>query len=387
MESKAIDGSGNLLVGGTNDNPAGANVAGHALGASGYISTTRDGGFAAFLNRKTSDGEIVRLGKDGSTVGSIGTVSSNLFIGTGDTGVYFNASEDKIYPINTTTNAGRDAAIDLGKSDTRFKDLYLSGFISGGSTVGLTTRAITSGGVAGVQLQQARGSIGTPTTSLAGGDGSYITSSVYDGSAFNKIAQIGLVTGTSLDDGDIVFATAKAGTTTTRMTLNEDGRLLFGRSNLITFGSNTTDGIVLYPNRLDVSAASLARITQVRDSTGTLDRFYNGTSIVGSITCTTSATAFNTSSDQRLKSNIVDAPSASDDIDAIQVRSFDWKVDGSHQKYGMVAQELVTVAPNAVSQPEDPEEMMGVDYSKLVPMLIKEVQQLRARVAQLEGEN
>ena len=38
------------------------------------------------------------------------------------------------------------------------------------------------------------------------------------------------------------------------MTLNEDGRLLFGRSNLITFGSNTTDGIVLYPNRLDVSA-------------------------------------------------------------------------------------------------------------------------------------
>ena len=65
-------------MGGTNDNPAGANVAGHALGASGYISTTRDGGFAAFLNRKTSDGEIVRLGKDGSTVGSIGTVSSNL---------------------------------------------------------------------------------------------------------------------------------------------------------------------------------------------------------------------------------------------------------------------------------------------------------------------
>ncbi len=171
------------------------------------------------------------------------------------------------------------------------------------------------------------------------------------------------------------------------MTLNEDGRLLIGRSNLITFGSNTTDGIVLYPNRLDVSAASLARITQIRDSTGTLDRFYNSASIVGSITCTTSATAFNTSSDQRLKENIVDAPSASDDIDAIQVRSFDWKADGLHQKYGMVAQELVTVAPEAVSAPEDPEEMMGVDYSKLVPMLIKEVQQLRARVAQLEGEN
>ena len=53
----------------------------------------------------------------------------------------------------------------------------------------------------------------------------------------------------------------------------------------------------------------------------------------------------------------------------------------------MVAQELVTVAPEAVSQPEDPEEMMGVDYSKLVPMMLKEIQQLRARVAQLEGAN
>jgi hypothetical protein len=62
-----------------------------------------------------------------------------------------------------------------------------------------------------------------------------------------------------------------------------------------------------------------------------------------------SSTAYNTSSDQRLKDNIVDAPSASDDIDAIQVRSFDWKADGSHQKYGMVAQELQTVAPEAVS--------------------------------------
>ena len=53
----------------------------------------------------------------------------------------------------------------------------------------------------------------------------------------------------------------------------------------------------------------------------------------------------------------------------------------------MVAQELQAVAPEAVSAPEDPEEMMGVDYSKLVPMMLKEIQSLRARVAQLEGAN
>ena len=104
----------------------------------------------------------------------------------------------------------------------------------------------------------------------------------------------------------------------------------------------------------------------------------------GSIVVGASATAYNTSSDQRLKDNIVDAPSASDDIDAIQVRSFDWKTDGSHQKYGMVAQELQSVAPEAVSEGATEEDMMGVDYSKLVPMLVKEIQSLRARVAQLE---
>ena len=100
-----------------------------------------------------------------------------------------------------------------------------------------------------------------------------------------------------------------------------------------------------------------------------------------------SATTYNTSSDQRLKEDIVDAPSASDDIDAIQVRSFDWKADGSHQKYGMVAQELQSVAPEAVTGDADSDDMMGVDYSKLVPMLVKEIQSLRARVAQLEGVN
>jgi len=51
----------------------------------------------------------------------------------------------------------------------------------------------------------------------------------------------------------------------------------------------------------------------------------------------------------------------------------------------MVAQELNTVAPEAVYTPDDPDEMMGVDYSKLVPMLIKEIQSLRSRVAELEA--
>jgi hypothetical protein len=116
-------------------------------------------------------------------------------------------------------------------------------------------------------------------------------------------------------------------------------------------------------------------------------RFIYAGSVIGSITQSgTTAVLYNTTSDQRLKENIQNAESASSLIDSLQVRQFDWKADGSHQRYGFVAQELVTVAPEAVHQPADTDEMMAVDYSKLVPMLVKEIQSLRARVAQLESK-
>jgi hypothetical protein len=95
----------------------------------------------------------------------------------------------------------------------------------------------------------------------------------------------------------------------------------------------------------------------------------------------TTAVLYNTTSDHRLKENIADADSASSLIDSLKVRQFDWKSDNSHQRYGFVAQELVNVAPEAVHQPTDANEMMAVDYSKLVPMLVKEVQSLRKRLA------
>jgi hypothetical protein len=124
-----------------------------------------------------------------------------------------------------------------------------------------------------------------------------------------------------------------------------------------------------------------------RDSTSTKNQilFSNPNGAVGSIQTAGSGTAYNTSSDQRLKENIADADDAGSKIDAIQVRKFDWKADGEHQDYGMIAQELQTVAPEAVSQGEKEDDMWAVDYSKLVPMLIKEIQSLRNRVEQLEN--
>ena len=108
----------------------------------------------------------------------------------------------------------------------------------------------------------------------------------------------------------------------------------------------------------------------------------------GSITYNRGAgqVAYNITSDARLKENIADSADAGGKIDAMQVRQFDWKETGNHLDYGFVAQELHNVASYAVSKPEDDEAMWSVDYSKLVPMLVKEVQSLRKRVAELEAK-
>ena len=113
--------------------------------------------------------------------------------------------------------------------------------------------------------------------------------------------------------------------------------------------------------------------------------FSNPNGVVGSIGTSASATSYNTSSDERLKENIEDAGDSGADIDAIRVAQFDWKAGGDHQEYGFIAQELVKVAPYAVSHdPEDTDASWGVDYSKLVPMMMKELQSLRLRLRELE---
>jgi hypothetical protein len=160
------------------------------------------------------------------------------------------------------------------------------------------------------------------------------------------------------------------------MRIDSSGNLLVGRSSA---GAAATDnGHVFYGSGQHYIFSNATECVRFYETSGSGQQ-------VGSISITSSATAFNTSSDERLKENITDAPAGN--VDDIKVRSFDWKADGSHQDYGMVAQELEAVAPYAVTKGETEDDMWSVDYSKLVPMLIKEVQSLRARVAQLEGAN
>ena len=146
---------------------------------------------------------------------------------------------------------------------------------------------------------------------------------------------------------------------------------------------------------LKVSTGSANGVNaQITSNTGTSYPWsnYNASgTYVGGISCTSSATAFPTSSDVRLKKNIKDAPSALEEIKAARVVSHEWKEENTTPvEFGFVAQELIKVIPQAVIVGRDKEDgsvdiPWGVDYSKLVPLLVKTIQELEARITALEA--
>ena len=178
--------------------------------------------------------------------------------------------------------------------------------------------------------------------------------------------------------------------TSEKMRIDSSGNVMVG----------TTSGTGKLNSSADGSTIPMFRTYDTYSSAATNNTwsiFRNG-SQVGTVTTTLSATAYNTSSDYRLKEEIVPIQNALDKVALLKPVTYKWKVDGSDGE-GFIAHELAEVCPQAVSGEKDAVDeegnpkYQGIDTSFLVATLTKAIQELKAivdaqqqRIEALEGK-
>jgi len=177
----------------------------------------------------------------------------------------------------------------------------------------------------------------------------------------------------------MTFATASA----ERMRIDSAGNALFGCTALPSGGAG---GAAFETGQS--SGRSILQLGTTSTSALRVTNFYNGNGNVGNITLSGSATAYNTSSDARLK-DVTGEARGLEVIKELNPVSYNWKADGKADE-GLIAQEVLELVPNAVSGSE--KEMYQMDYSKLVVHLVagmKEqqtlIESLEARITALES--
>jgi hypothetical protein len=197
------------------------------------------------------------------------------------------------------------------------------------------------------------------TSAYAAGTGPTIGFQGYDSSS--SVRHFAEIKGVSVssDNGALTFATRNAGTTAEAMRIDSSGNVLVGTTSTTVYNNTSGGGVVLggavEMTRQEAPVLLIGRNT----STGNAVQFYYGSAEVGSISVTGSATAYNTSSDYRLKELDVPMTGATERVKALRPINFAWKADGSRVD-GFFAHELAEVVPEAATGTKDA--MMDEEY-------------------------
>jgi hypothetical protein len=172
--------------------------------------------------------------------------------------------------------------------------------------------------------------------------------------------------------------------------------LLIGRT---SFVGGT--GAVIQVNA-DIKSSGGGGLLTITASTGTADAciFHNGNGEVGSITTASSATAYNTSSDYRLKENETAITDGIDRIKQLKPYRFNFKADADTNVDGFFAHEVSGIVPEAITGEKDATKTytdengdeqtrilpQGIDQSKLVPLLTSALQEAITKIETLEAK-
>ena len=266
---------------------------------------------------------------------------------------------------------------------------------TGGNNLGIIRYNNGTGGSEFVLAHSRSNSVGTNTVLSSGDRISDILFRGADGTNYIDAASISAFVdgtpGTNDMPGRLVFSTTADGASspTERMRISQNGNVWIGQTSDV----NTA--------RLEVtsSGSSTAICTSVNStSSRTHLAFFNPNGLVGTINSSGSSTSFNTSSDYRLKENVVPLTDAANRVSQLQVHRFNFIADPDRTVDGFIAHEVQTVVPEAISGEKDAVDddgnpiYQGIDQSKLVPLLtaalqeaIGEIESLKARVAALES--
>jgi len=180
------------------------------------------------------------------------------------------------------------------------------------------------------------------------------------------------------------------GASTERLRIDSSGRLIINDTN-----PSGGDALTVY----NYTIASAQYGIQVRGNAQSYTqygmRFYDSynTSMVGSITYNTTTVSYNTSSDYRLKTNVTYDWDATTRLKQLKPARFEWIADGDNAVPvdGFLAHEVQDIVPEAINGTKDAVDDEGnivpqsIDQSKLVPLLVKTIQELEARITALEA--
>jgi len=192
--------------------------------------------------------------------------------------------------------------------------------------------------------------------------------------------------------GRLVFSTTADGapSPTERMSITNEGYIFPDGSSRTAKADiqGTAEGFKIISASTDVTT----RIECFATSTATRYgiAFSNPNGIVGSISTLNSATAFNTSSDYRLKENVVPLTGAADRVNQLQVHRFNFIADPDTTVDGFIAHEAQSVVPECVTGTKDEVDdegnpvYQGIDQSKLVPLLTAALQEALQKIETLE---
>ena len=184
---------------------------------------------------------------------------------------------------------------------------------------------------------------------------------------------------------------------TERLRIDSSGRLLFNHtdSGSLPGINNTNQGLTFENVASNGVSVFISRDTTClylnRNSDGTLQDFRRSGTGVGTISVTTTSTAYTTSSDYRLKENVVPLVDAIDRVNDLQVHRFNFIADPSKTVDGFIAHEAQAVVPECVTGTKDAVDdddnpiYQGIDQSKLVPLLTAALQEAIARIETLEA--